>query len=308
MKQVFAKPFRRKEGWNETFKHQLHGSVSDTLKNTSDWNTGTFQALFIAAWATKPTEKGSYMIDLSGLDGAQLQDIARAHEQHCYARASSHLGGKGRSASKGFEFLNGYKELLVQMETIDGKPYLFLKGEGHTTGLKGVIPHAATYGHKLKTGVGLMTSRYLNALSKAAPDLVEQRAAENYSKPYAKMLKGLGLDANSNMVTTRDMARTLFAATRFKPGPQPTAKGFVEQSTNEQLGKALLAYCDQASARGAPAHLRRMGKQRISAEMLGELRQVAQSLVADGATRHGRVHRENILSPQQIDRTLKMFD
>ncbi len=300
---VFAGQFKDRAGWSQFTRQHLHnGSVSDQLKAPAhNWTPQSFQALFVAAWAHHPVEKGSYMIDLSKLSKEELAEVAQAHQKHCSSRPSSHLSGAGRSASKGFNFLNGYKELLVQMEHVEDKPYLFLKAEGHTTGINGIVGHTNSYFHKVKTGEGLTASPFLNALANANPTTVEARAAENYGKPYGKLLKALQLDAGSKTVTTREMSKALFEATGFEPEGLP-AGDFLRTATNERLGKALINYCDSADSPLCSPALRANDK--IGSDMLKELREVAESLVADGDTRHGRVFREVISSPAALDASM----
>jgi hypothetical protein len=304
-KQILSEQFQDKASFNAFLDRNLGGSVSDKLNApASEWTTETFQALYVANWANHPVEKGSYMIDLSGVSAEQLEQIKTAHKQNCTGRPSSHLSGEGRSASKGFDFMQGYKELLVQMETIDGKPYMFLKAEGHTTGLDGIVGHTQSYLHKVKTGEGLMANQYLNALANAS-GLVEARAAENYGKNYGKLLKGLELDSKSKMVTTREMAQTLFEKSGFDPSGRSDTAGFMKGSTNEQLGQALMAYCNDASSGKIETRLK--GDKVATDGMMKELREVAQSLIDDGATQHARVHREIISSPAELDKTVGSF-
>jgi len=304
-KQVLSEKFQDTASVNTFLDQHLGGSVSDKLNApASEWTTETFQALYVASWANHPVEKGSYMIDLSGVSAEQLEQIKTAHKENCTSRPSSHLSGEGRSASKGWDFMKGYKELLVQMETVDNKPYLFLKAEGHTTGLDGIVGHTKSYLNKVKTGEGLMANPYLNVLANAS-DLVEARAAENYGKQYGKLLKGLELDSKSKMVTTREMAQTLFDKSGFDPSGQGSAAGFVKGSTNEQLGQALMKYCDSASSGQIETRLK--GDKLATDGMIKELRGVAQSLIDDGATTHGRVHREIITVPTDLDKAVRSF-
>jgi len=96
------------------------------------------------------------------------------------------LSGNGRSASKNWNFLNGYKELLVQYETTKCRPYLFLKSEGHTTGVGGIIPHMQSWVHKSKHGVGKQASLALNALASpvsAWAGAIEGRSGELRNDP-----------------------------------------------------------------------------------------------------------------------------
>ena len=304
---VFSERFQDIGAWRAFLSAQLNSTVAAKLKAPlATWKVESFQALFIAAWIHHPTEKGSYMIDLASLTVAQRADIDKAFQTHCTSRKSSHLGGSGRSASKGWNFLAGYKELLVQNDTIKGRPFLFLKTEGHTTGLSGVVPHIQSYLHKRKTGEGLQSSPFLAAMAVAVPGLIEPRAAENYSKGYEKLVKKLGI--KGRMATARDMAEALFTQTGFRPNGNADVATFVMVADNHQLGTALTAYCDAASQVGAGGLRYRGPGNFVTGEMIQDLRQLARSLIDDGAIHRDRVHREIIASPDEIDASLAYFN
>jgi hypothetical protein len=303
---IFAERFQDVSGWRAFLGAQLNSTVSARLTApASTWRVESFHALFIAMWIHHPTEKGSYMIDLAGLSVAQRAEINKACETHCSSRRSSHLGGSGRSASKNFDFLRGYEELLVQNDAIKGRPYLFLKAEGHTTGLSGVVPHLQSYLHKRKTGEGLQTSPFLSQMAVNVPGLVEPRAAENYSKGYEKLLKKLGLKGKK--VTARDMIEALFGLTGYRPNGNADIATFVMVSTNQQLGTALCAYCDAATLVGAHGIQFRGPGNLVTGEMIQDLRMLARSLIDDGANHRNRVHREIIATPAVIDASLAYF-
>ena len=305
-RQIFESRFQDIEGWRTFLRTNLNSDVSSRLKlPASSWKVESFHALFIACWIHHPTEKGSYMIDLASLTNAQRAEVTKAFESICTSRKSSHLGGSGRSASKNWKFLKGYKELLVQNDSIKGRPYLFLKTEGHTTGISGVVPHLKSYMHKRKTGEGLQSSPFLAQMAINAPGLIEPRAAENYSKGYEKLVKKLGLKGRMN--TSRDVIEELFKQTGYQPNGNPDISTFVMVSTNQQLGTALQAYCDAASLVGAGGTRYRAGDL-VNGDMIRDLREVARSLVDDGATHRDRVHREIIASPAEIDASLAVFN
>jgi hypothetical protein len=303
---VFSDRFQDISSWRSFLRAHLNSTVSAKLKAPlSSWKVESFHALFIAAWIHHPTEKGSYMIDLAGLSVAQRDVINEAYETHCTSRKSSHLGGSGRSASKGWDFLAGYKELLVQNDTIKGRPFLFLKTEGHTTGLSGVVPHIQSYLHKRKTGEGLQSSPFLGAIAVAVPGLIEPRAAENYSKGYEKLVKKLGI--KGRMATVRDVAEKLFQHTGFRPNGNADVATFIMVADNHQLGLALTAYCDAATLVGSGGLRYRGSGSFITGEMIQDLRNIARSLIDDGATHRNRVHREIIATPDEIDASLAYF-
>jgi hypothetical protein len=305
-RQVFSARFQDIGDWRTFLRTHLNSDVSSRLKApTSTWRVESFHALFIACWIHHPTEKGSYMIDLASLSNGQRAEVNTAFESICTSRKSSHLGGSGRSASKGWDFLRGYKELLVQNDSIKGRPYLFLKTEGHTTGISGVVPHLKSYLHKRKTGEGLQSSPFLAQMAVNAPGLIEPRAAENYSKGYEALLKKLKLKGRT--LTTRDMAEALFKATGYRPNGNADVSTFVMVSSNQQLGNAISAYCDAATLVGARGVEYRANGM-INGDMIRDLREVARSLVDDGATHRDRVHREIIATPAEIDASVATFN
>jgi hypothetical protein len=133
-------------------------------------------------------------------------DGARGNVEQGYrsldARWSSHLSKQARSAGDGFEFLKGYKELLVQIEG----DFLFLKAEGHRASGDGAISsvkHGWGWVRKSLTGSGNMASRELNDLVETRPHLgIQKRNAENYGKKYGALLKKQ-LKLRGPMITVR---------------------------------------------------------------------------------------------------------
>jgi hypothetical protein len=164
--------------------------VHTLLKNTPSktFKADYFQALFIACWIYKPMEKGTYFLRMTN---AEAENVKKAFEA-LPSRKSSHLDGKGRSAHKGFAFLKGYEELLVQWVATNERTYLMLKCEGHTTGIGGIVPHLQSWNHKRKHGVGLMANPALNTLTKENNSPIIDRGAENFSKDYEAFLTQLG--------------------------------------------------------------------------------------------------------------------
>jgi hypothetical protein len=212
------------------------------------------------------------------------------------------LDGKGYSAANGFDVLKGYKELLVQMPVIDGKPCLYLKAEGSGTDLKGVVPHLVDYAHKVRTGSGRVNSPHLAALSQQAPKLVEPRAAENYSPTYKKLLNQLGLPGGSE-VTVQQMATALFTQAKFEPVAGSSIQEFTKKASNRQLGLALLNYCAAAEAHNA----HQVPNEPMSPKTLSALRGVANSLIADGRVQRGRIFREKTVTPAELDGVMNNF-
>jgi hypothetical protein len=77
-----------------------------TAATAQQWQLPTFQALYVACWLHHPVEKGTYLIDLSGVPVGQMAILNAAYQQHLSGRRSSHLSGAGRSAGAGWEFLS----------------------------------------------------------------------------------------------------------------------------------------------------------------------------------------------------------
>ncbi|VAW79453.1 hypothetical protein MNBD_GAMMA15-1805 [hydrothermal vent metagenome] len=296
VKRVFGPKFQDISGWRSFLRTTLNSNVSSQLSAApARWSVKSFQALYVACWVHHPVEKGSYMINLGHLSTARRKVIEDACREHCYGRKSSHLSGAGRSASKGWEFLQGYKELLVQYESTKGQPYLFLKSEGHTTGITGIIPHMKSWVHKNKHGFGKLASPSLNALASpvsAWSGAVESRAAENYAKGYGKLLKKV-LGVSGRQMTVREMMKLLFAKTRF-PAPSNFAT-----ANNRQLGLLL--------ARFTYAGSRYRLKGTITPDMINDLRRLAGTLQKDGDKHMSRVFREIRATPTEIDQSLAVF-
>jgi hypothetical protein len=204
-KLIFEDEFQTPEGWRsyleKAFKPWSNQPVTRLL-NGGDLTIDAFQALYIACWVSLPVEKGSYMIEL---DDSQHKRVEVGYNG-LKKRWSSHLQGGGRTAAEGWKFLKGYQELLVLMVDIgthDGNPSsLFLKGEGNSSIS---IPHLIAYVKKSFTGKGNTANKALHQLAKdRTVDGMRERAAENYSKKYEKVLAVLGLKGQTQ--TVRDVA------------------------------------------------------------------------------------------------------
>lgn len=300
---IFGPGFQTIADWREFLNVYLrNGSVESQLTTgtAQQWSVKTFQALYVACWLHHPLEKGTFMINLSGIAPEQITILRDAYQQHLSGRKSSHLSGAGRSAGKGWQFLRGYDELLVQIETIKGVTYLMLKSEGHQISLKGAIPHAMSWVHKSLTGEGAQASQALHAYANLSPD-VTARAAENYSKPYEGLLKWLKL--SGKMITIREVMFALFKKVKYPPNTGLIYSHFTNQN-NLMLGGELRQYV--IAARG-PGGGRYTGGGAVSAQMLTELSRMADVLVADGATNRDRVFFEVIATPAEIDTSVAYF-
>jgi hypothetical protein len=198
VKEIFEANFQIPNQWR-TYIHDSFGSPPDVnrlLTTAAGWRNKheslrSFQALFVASWIWYPVEKGSYMIYLP-----RNQNIVHGRDT-LDTRWSSHVSTKNaRSAGEGFRFLQGYRELLVQIEG----DFLFLKAEGHPAN---DMKHISSYFTKLKTGAGNTASVALNNLVRKRKDLgIIPRAAENYGKAYQALLKRLKLTGKEIDVNT----------------------------------------------------------------------------------------------------------
>lgn len=191
--------------------------VHATLKSADkvDDAAAFFQALFVACWLYKPMEKGTYFLRMTSTES---QAVKKAFEK-LPTRKSSHLDGKGRSAHKGFAFLKGYEELLVQWVPTEGRSYVMLKCEGHTTGLGSLYPHLKSWNHKRKTGAGLVANPTLNDVAKKNNPIIE-RGAENFSNEYKTFLKSLNEQSGAKKMqkattSVRDMLSVLNGDTKW---------------------------------------------------------------------------------------------
>lgn len=241
---VFGKNFSSLENWCDYV--EKIGSIQHLLNKDGDHWEGAadFQKIYVACWIHQPLEKGSFTILLTP---QQASNVKKAMER-LSRRLSSHLGSSmtnlARSARRGFDFLKGYEELLVQLEknprtANPDDRILFLKAEGHAA-LS--ISHFKAWIKKRRTGQGLQRSKQLH-------DLVghwefDHRSAENYSKEYEKLLrKGLKLGksplidvqtvipAICNKLATAEVTVTLENAhlwNKWQAAPSIEIRGLIE--------------------------------------------------------------------------------
>lgn len=233
--EIFGDDFQTPQGWGNMLRNLPGGAELTLHRSGMSWTRQRFQALYVACWVHHPVEKGSYMIQLSPV---QLLNVKEAYDRliksgELESRVSSHLSKKGASGHKGWDFLKGYEELLIQIEGRNtASPALFLKCEGHAmSGVTGTVMHLASWIQKNFTGAGMTASQALNEWASYSND-VEGRAAENFSKGYKKLLKQLGL--SGAMVTVEQAVEALLS----KAG-MPRLPGKVKGNTVE-LGHALL--------------------------------------------------------------------
>lgn len=203
---LFKTGFHTYSQWDSYFTKYIPGYNVDTLlqKGAASWEVGHFQALYVACWVFHPVEKGSYMLKLDGADanvrGGYSQLLGKKKLQ---SRISSHLSKQGASAHEGWAFLQGYDELLVQIEGQSPTSYLFLKCEGHPMdGAMNTVLHGLAWAKKYVTGTGKTASAAFQEYATQLSMVLESRAAENYSTTYEKLLKQLGLTGTQVTVAT----------------------------------------------------------------------------------------------------------
>lgn len=212
--QIFQPPFQTLAGWQGYWGPRANGIRSIFQRPGSSWSAADFQALYIACWLYQPLEKGSFMIPITQTLQQQMLTDAMAKLP---TRWSSHLSEKNaRSAGQNYSFLTGYSELLVQYETERGSPIrsLFLKTEGHGS-LS--LAHMSSYITKSRTGRGNTASAVLHDLATQRQFGIKERAAENYEKPYEKLLSYLKLP--KLVCTAEDAILTIFRKLKTKTSP-----------------------------------------------------------------------------------------
>ncbi len=298
---VFGPRFRSLADWRGFLRVNLNGSVRSLLAAPEPrWSVKSFHALYIACWVHHPVEKGSFMIDLGHLSAQQRDVICSAMKKYCSSRRSSHLGKHGYSASQGWNFLNNYHELLLQYEETLGHPYLFLKAEGHTTGITGVVPHLLSWVHKKVTGEGKEVSPKLNELAKSNP-LLARRAAENFAKGYEALLEDV-LKLSGTKVMVHQALEKLFSITGFRARTNVSIT-----APNAELGEALQQYCEFATNPG-PMKVTYTLDGKITPKMIEDLKAIAQALKADSDSKFvPRVFLEVRATPVEIDGSIDAF-
>jgi hypothetical protein len=203
---VFQPPFNTLAGWRD-YWGQRGNAVSPLFGSGATWTAADFQALYIACWLYQPLEKGSFMIPIDQR-GHQLK-VAEAMTK-LPTRWSSHLSKKGaRTAGQNYRFLVGYSELLVQYEQEHGSrtaPSLFLKTEGHGAAS---VAHLSSWVTKSRTGRGNTANDLLHRLAQNGEYGIKARAAENYDKPYEKLLKYLEL--TPTVCTVEEAVLTIYS-------------------------------------------------------------------------------------------------
>jgi hypothetical protein len=303
---VFTTDFQTTSGWRSFLDKYLIGQASKLLARRAVWwSRGSFQALYVACWIFHPVEKGSYMLYL---EPAQYAIVKEAYDRllmegGLQSRISSHLSKTGASAHVGWSFLQGYEELLIQLEgEDDGSPYLFLKCEGHA--LDGPISSAAhlwSWVVKGVTGAGATASPALKEFAAGDDGLVEARAAENFSNSYKQLHKALGL--KGKMVTVADVVEGLWAKCGFRDSIPANIKGNSRLLGQHMLGR--LGYLNVFERQRAV--LKQAGVD-FTPEVANELQKLAERLVST-AQPHAQQHYHEVrLTATELDQALGVFN
>jgi hypothetical protein len=332
VKKIFTEDFHTAKQWREYILEKFGGgpSVLTILNKPNGWSRSDFQALYIACWIFFPVEKGSYMITLTKQQRANVKSGYETLDK----RWTSHLHEHGRSAAKGWSFLAGYHELLVQMEgggkhTKEAEPHLFLKCEGHTAF---TLAHLKSYYEKKKTGKGATANPWLQEMARRKKELgldvgITERAAENYSNAYKTLLKQMGLKGKT--VTVHEAAASMFVkcqqAMREQQSIQPSLTSLMGtaglQSAVSERGvgglnnvdvatlieKVLVPFANSLNSTKSSPATKEFASLLLEAK--DDLKVVAAQLRADAANtgqeRTLRYFQEVVLSPLAIDAGLK---
>lgn len=305
VRSVFGPEFHTARGWTDFLDRNIPiGSVETLLGRTPGfWQRESFQALYITCWIFHPVEKGSYMIRLTAgeyanVSGAYQSLVASGELQ---TRISSHLSKRGASAHEGWSFLQGYGELLVQLEgPALGPKYLFLKCEGHAlSGAISTLKHGMSWVVKSVTGAGQTASPALNNLAKNSTS-IESRAAENFGKTYKKLHKKLGLSGKE--VTVGEVVDSLWKKCGF-----PSSLPAQVTSNTHSLGQAMLGQQGIIMVfEKQSAQLKKAGID-FTPALKKELTELAERMVAAAATHPQQQYHEIRITPAELTQALTAF-
>lgn len=135
LKEIIVEEFQNKA---ELIKFVRSNLVDSTAINhlikatTEEWTFESFKALYILCWIFSPSEKKTYTVQISS-DAKNLEEYFK----------NNLIGEKG-SLHIEFKFLNGSKELIVEIEKLtENKTHLKLKCEGNVPVINRLIPNLA---------------------------------------------------------------------------------------------------------------------------------------------------------------------
>jgi hypothetical protein len=305
VRKVFGPDFQTPQSWTTFLGRYIPALDVDRLLNRTSgfWERENFQALYIVCWIFHPVEKGSYMIQLSPAQHANVQGAFTQLIQSggLQARISSHLSKQGASAHEGWGFLQGYHELLIQIEGANaGSPYLFLKCEGHALdGIKSTFMHGKSWVTKTLTGAGDTASPALNNLAKNSTT-VELRAAENFGKSFKKVQKKLGLSGKE--VTIAEVVNGLWQKCGFRTGLPAQVTANTHALGNAMLGGQGII----AVLRKEKAALKKHGID-FDAKLEQELTELAERMKATAVAHPMQHYHEVRMTPLELTQSLAVF-
>ncbi|MDI1483997.1 hypothetical protein [Polyangium sp. y55x31] len=301
---IFGPDFQTPADWSRYLKDRFgEGSEPVSALLRSGVDRDGFQALYVACWIHQPLEKGSYMIELEN------PGQVRQGYDALPGRWSSHLSEHGKTAGDGWQFLKGYKELLVQLESVaSASSALFLKSEGHPAIS---VKHMLSFFTKMFTGAGNTASKSLQAQGKDPGSVVEPRAAENYSKSYKKVLAAVGLQPKATMNTVPTVASAMWKYLAARGSNTLTAYsnagGPRDDSRVANLRGVKLAECLDKLRGAATSDLGPKDKLRVAVlEAKKDLDTIIANLKTDPAGTQ-RVFAEVKVTPRQLDESLRDF-
>jgi len=304
---VFTDDFQTSRQWKMFLDRYIPaGNVLSLLNRVgSFWEMENFQALYIAAWIYHPVEKGSYMLKLES--ARQYANVREAYDRlmrsgELQPRISSHLSKKGASAHEGWNFLRGYKELLIQLEGEQGgSPYLFLKCEGHPMeGVVSTAKHVFSWGVKTVTGAGATASAALHDLATDSSN-VELRAAENFGGAYKSLLKELKLEGKR--VTVADVVDRLWSACGFRQGIPANVKG-----DTRLLGQFMLGPQGCIRVFELQRDQLRRNKINFTPDAAQELRKLAERMTSASVSHPNQHYHEIRMTAADLNTALAVFD
>ena len=305
VREVFGANFQTSQSWTMFLDRYIPGGQVERLLNRAPgfWNRENFQALYVASWIFHPVEKGSYMIQLSAAEYANVRGAYDGLIQNgeLQARISSHLSKRGASAHEGWAFLQGYHELLVQIEgERTSAPYLFLKCEGHALeGFTSTLLHAKSWVTKTVTGAGDTASPALHNLAQKSTT-VELRAAENFGKSYKKLQQKLKLSGKE--VSTAEVVNGLWLKCGFR-SPLPAAV----MGNTHSLGNAMLGTQGIIAVfRKEKAQLKKAGID-FDAELEKELTELAERMKGTAVAHATQHYHEVRVTPAELTQALAVF-
>jgi hypothetical protein len=216
-------------------------------------------------------------------------------------RISSHLSKKGASAHEGWDFLQGYKELLVQIEgETTSAPYLFLKCEGHPMAdAISTLKHGLSFAVKWATNSGMTASPALHNLARSSTT-VEARAAENFGKTFEKVQGKLGLSGTE--VTVGEVVNGLWKKAGL-PDPAPAGP----RADTHTLGRAMLGANGIIARLGAKKAVLKKAGIDFDAKLEKELKELADRMVATSVTHPQQHYHELRVTPSDLTQSLSAF-